>query len=324
MRVRVWLVLAILVFAVEAPAQTLPTAVKVTVLSTMLSGNPDEGVGEWGFAALIEVDRRRLLVDTGARAETVLRNAAELRIDLSTVTELVLTHNHRDHTGGLLALRREMMKKNPQALSKAHVSRGIFLSRLNAQGREANGLLPLRKAYESLGGTFVEHDQPAQLAPHVWLTGPVPRVHPERNYGGVSGAAGPRLQLPAGAVEDTVPEDSSVVIETPSGLVVVTGCGHAGIVNTLEHARSFTRQPRIHAAIGGFHLFGATDEQLSWTAGRLREFNVEQFLGAHCTGIEAVMRIRQGAGLTRNTAVVGAVGATFELGRGIDARLLAQ
>lgn len=89
------------------------TQVKVTVLSTMLAGDPGRGIGEWGYSALAEVDGRTLLVDTGARPETVLRNAAELGIDLSTVTELVLTHHHDDHTGGLLTLRRELSKRNP-------------------------------------------------------------------------------------------------------------------------------------------------------------------------------------------------------------------
>ena len=301
------------------PAKTL----KVTVLSTMLAGDPGQGIGEWGFAALIEADGQRLLVDTGARPETVLRNAAELGLDLSTVTDLVLTHNHADHTGGLLTLRRELSPKNPKALTRAHVSRGIFLSRLNQEGRETSGLLPLRADYEKLGGTFIEHAAPKELMPGVWLAGPIPRVHPEQNVGLRGGGMG-RLQTPSGATDDNVPEDSSVIIASPAGLIVVTGCGHAGIVNTLEYARTFSKEPRVHAAIGGFHLFAATEDQLAWTAGKLREFGVQHFLGAHCTGIEAVMRLRQLAGLTRQTAAVGAVGASFVLGTGINARLLAQ
>jgi 7,8-dihydropterin-6-yl-methyl-4-(beta-D-ribofuranosyl)aminobenzene 5'-phosphate synthase len=71
-------------------------AVKVTVLSTMLAGNRGGGIGEWGFAALLEVDGQRLLIDTGERPETVMRNASELGIDLSGVSDLVLTHNHSD------------------------------------------------------------------------------------------------------------------------------------------------------------------------------------------------------------------------------------
>src|SRR6185369_7872890 len=108
----------------------LPTAqvkqLKVTILSTMLA---DEGIGEWGFSALIEADGHRLLVDTGARPNTVLSNVGDLHIDLSDVKEVVLTHNHDDHTGGLVTLRREFMKKNPQALSVAHVGKGIMYSR---------------------------------------------------------------------------------------------------------------------------------------------------------------------------------------------------
>ena len=322
------LVLAIVVSAgtLVRPERVQPAPVKtlkVTVLSTMLAGDPGQGVGEWGFAALIEADGQRLLVDTGARPETVLRNAAELGLDLSTVTDLVLTHNHADHTGGLLTLRRELSQKNPKALTRAHVSRGIFLSRLNQEGRETSGLLPLKADYEKLGGTFIEHAAPKELMPGVWLAGPIPRVHPEQNVGG-RGAGMSRLQTPSGPTEDNVPEDSSVIIASPAGLIVVTGCGHAGIINTLEYARTFSKEPRVHAAIGGFHLFAATEDQLAWTAGKLREFGVQHFLGAHCTGIEAVMRLRQLAGLTRQTAAVGAVGASFVLGTGINARLLAQ
>src|SRR5688572_12693935 len=111
-------------------------AVKVTVLSTMLAGNPGRGIGEWGFAALLEVDGRRLLLDTGERPETVLRNAGELGIDLSDLTDLVITHNHGDHTAGLVTLRRELAEKNPRALSRAHVARGIFDRRPGANGAE--------------------------------------------------------------------------------------------------------------------------------------------------------------------------------------------
>jgi len=299
--------------ATAEPVKTL----KVTVLSTMLAG--DVGIGEWGFAALLEADGRRLLIDTGDRPETVMHNAAELGIDLSTVTDLVLTHNHSDHTGGLITLRRELAKKNPGALSRAHVAQGIFLSRLTADGHERNGLLPLRTDYEALGGTFIEHAGPAVLFPGVWMTGPVPRTYPEHNWSGSL-----LLQTPGGPVEDTIPEDTSVVVETADGLVVVSGCGHAGIVNTLEYARKTIRDERILAAIGGFHLFPATDDQMDWTARKLRKLDLGYLLGAHCTGLEAVFRIRKIAGLSRQTAVVGAVGSSFTLGAGLDPLKLAR
>jgi 7,8-dihydropterin-6-yl-methyl-4-(beta-D-ribofuranosyl)aminobenzene 5'-phosphate synthase len=293
--------------------------VKVTVLSTMLVGNANAGVGEWGFAAVLEVDGQRLLIDTGARAETVLENAAELKVDLSSITDLVITHNHSDHTGGLLVLRRELAKKNPKALSRVHVPKGIFYPRPGPNGREGNGLLPLKAQYDATGGVFVEHAGPAALMPGVTLLGPVPRAFPERNWS-VSG----RVQTPDGLVEDTVPEDTSIVVETAEGLVLISGCGHAGVINSMEHARKAVKAAPIVAAIGGFHLFAASDETLAWTAGKLKEFGVRHLLGAHCTGIEALYRLRQLAGLNRQTAVVGAVGASYTHGKGIDPTALAR
>ena len=300
------------------------TQVKVTVLSTMLVGNANAGIGEWGFAAVLEVDGRRWLIDTGARAETVLNNATELKVDLASITDVVLTHNHADHTGGLLTLRRALAKQNPQALSRAHVPKGIFYPRPGDNGREGNGLLPVKAQYEATGAVFVEHAGPTVLAPGVTLLGPIPRVHPERNWGSPRGGSAGRVQTPEGLVEDIVPEDTSIVIDTPDGLVLISGCGHAGIVNSMEQARSAVRGAPIVAAIGGFHLFAASDETLAWTAGKMKTLGVRYLLGAHCTGIESVYRLRELAGLTRATAAVGAVGSTYTHGSGIDPGVLAR
>jgi 7,8-dihydropterin-6-yl-methyl-4-(beta-D-ribofuranosyl)aminobenzene 5'-phosphate synthase len=310
--------------AVPSAAAQTAKEVKVTVLSTMLVGNAASGIGEWGFAAVLEVDGRRLLVDTGARAETVLQNAGELKVDLSTITDLVITHNHADHTGGLLVLRRELAKKNPAALSRVHVPKGIFYPRPGPGGREGNGLLPLKAQYEATGGTFVEHAGPTVVMPGVTMLGPVPRVHPERNWSSPRGGETGRVQTPEGLVEDNVPEDTSLVVDTAEGLLLISGCGHSGIINAMEHARKSVRAAPVYAAMGGFHLFAASDQTLEWTAGKLKEFGVRQLMGAHCTGIEAVYRLRQLVGLTRETAVVGAVGATYTHGKGFDPTVLAR
>ena len=165
-------------------------SLRVLVLSTMLA---DAGIGEWGFAALVEVDGRRILFDTGAHPDTVLRNARRLGVDLAGIQEVILSHNHADHTGGLLHLRRELAKENRGALSRAHVGRGIFWSRPR-EAEEGNGMIKVKPAYEAAGGVFIEHHQPVELYPGVWLTGPVPRVFPERNW---SGRAGP-VKTPEG------------------------------------------------------------------------------------------------------------------------------
>src|SRR6202167_6841931 len=149
----------------NTPAQI--HSLKVTLLSTMLVGSTT-GLGEWGFSALIEADGHRVLLDTGAHPETVLQNARDLKIDLSDVREVILTHNHGDHVGGLLTLRREMMKQNPEALSIVHVSKGIFYSR-PLPDREGNRMIAIRKDYEATGGKIVEHDGWAQIFRGAWL-----------------------------------------------------------------------------------------------------------------------------------------------------------
>jgi 7,8-dihydropterin-6-yl-methyl-4-(beta-D-ribofuranosyl)aminobenzene 5'-phosphate synthase len=317
--------LALCAAVTSAAAQDAPpTQVKVTILSTMLVGNSNAGIGEWGFAAVLEADGQRLLIDTGARAETVLKNAAELQVDLASITDLAITHNHADHTGGLLTLRRTLAKQNPQALSRVHVPKGIFYPRPGVNGREGNGLLPLKAEYEATGGVFIEHAGPSRLMRGVTMLGPVPRAHPERNWGSPRGGQAGRVQTPDGLIEDTVPEDTSIVIDTGEGLVLISGCGHAGIVNSMEFAQKAVRNAPVVTVIGGFHLFAASDETLAWTAGRIKALGVRYLLGAHCTGIEAVYRLREAAGLTRTTAVVGAVGASYTHGKGIDPTALAR
>jgi 7,8-dihydropterin-6-yl-methyl-4-(beta-D-ribofuranosyl)aminobenzene 5'-phosphate synthase len=295
-------------------AAALPAAnvnsLEVRILSTMLTGS--DGIGEWGFAALVTVDGRRILFDTGARPDTVLANTRELKIDLTGIADVILSHNHTDHTAGLVTLRRAY----PASLGRAHAGKGIFLERENGR----NSMIATRREYEALGGRVSEYTSFHELAPGVWLTGPVPRKHPERNWSGAG-----RLRDAAGQlVEDNLPEDMSLAIETAGGLVLVSGCGHAGVINTIEHIRAkFPGRP-IHAAVGGFHLFNATDAHLDWTAGKLKEFGLGHFIGAHCTGIEATYRIRERAGLDRKRAVVGAVGASFKLGEGILAGAIAR
>jgi 7,8-dihydropterin-6-yl-methyl-4-(beta-D-ribofuranosyl)aminobenzene 5'-phosphate synthase len=296
---------------------------KITILSTMLA---DQGVGEWGFSALVETGGHRILFDTGHYPDTVLSNARALKLDLADVEDVVLSHNHDDHTGGLVALRSALRERNPRALARAHVATGIFFPRrATADGPEENPMIATGKRYEALGGTFIEHAGPAEIFSGVWLTGPVPRPHPERNWSTKGFLVTPAGLLGSWAlVEDTIPEDQSLVLDTDRGLVVLAGCGHAGIVNTLEYARARVRDVVIHAAIGGFHLFNASDAALEWTAGSLRSLGVESFVGAHCTGIEATFYIRAHAGLARSTCVVGAVGASFTLGKGIDPLALAR
>ncbi len=295
-------------------------SLRIFILSTAVAGDQSmKGFGEWGFSALVEADGRSFLFDTGLYPETVARNADELGINLAQVTDVVLSHNHNDHTGGLLTLRGKYSKIYAFAFSKAHVAPGIFWSRPSGYG-ELNPMIAVRPKYENMVGTFIEHEGPTELAPGVWLTGPIPRPHDERNYSLLT-----KIRKPDGEfIEDNLPENMSMIFDTDQGVVLLTGCGHAGLINELEYGLKITGNTEALAVVGGLHLYQKSDKDLEWTAEMLRGHHLKHFLGAHCTGIEAVYSIRRLAGLDRKTCVVGSLGASFTLGRGIDPEALAK
>ena len=286
---------------------------KVTTLSTMLTNG--KGIGEWGYSALVEVDGRKILFDTGSRPKTVLLNAEELNIDLSDVQDVFLSHHHWDHIGGLLTLRKELKKQNPKALNRIHVGEGIFSKRVNSD----NTIFAIRDELEADGVKFITYSNNQELFPGVWITGPISRLHDERNWSGNG-----KIETDIGIIDDNIPEDQSLVIDTKDGLILISGCGHAGLINTLEHVSKNGNDQKIFTIIGGFHLFSASEEQLKWTASKLRDFGITKIIGAHCTGINALYTLRDLLEMNRGDAIVGSVGDSFNLKTGIKAGLIAK
>ena len=148
----------------------------------------------------------------------------------------------------------------------------------------------------------------------------MPRVYNEKNWSGYR-----EMTINGKTVEDNVPEDHSIAITTDKGLLLVSGCGHAGIVNTMKHTvETFNKSYDIHAAVGGFHLFKKTDKEMKWTAKEIKKYGVEYFIGAHCTGIDAVYSIRKLNRMSRDEFAVGAVGGYFDLEKGMFPGLISQ
>jgi 7,8-dihydropterin-6-yl-methyl-4-(beta-D-ribofuranosyl)aminobenzene 5'-phosphate synthase len=208
-----------------------------------------------------------------------------------------------------------LKKSNPNALKRVHVGAGIFNKRVNSD----NTLLATKATLESDNVEFIVYSGQQELLPGVWITGPIQRVHDERNWSGNG-----KIETAHGVVEDNIPEDQSLVIDTPDGFVLISGCGHAGLVNTLEHIRTNINQEKVFTIIGGFHLFAATDKQLKWTAGHLQDFGVSNIIGSHCTGINALYTLKELMSLDRKDAVVGSVGDIFDLENGITAGIIAR
>ncbi len=208
---------------------------EITLLSTMLASFAGEG--EWGFSALIETEAGSVLFDTGFKQATVWRNSRVLGVDLSGARDVVLTHYHTDHTGGLIHLRKQLMEAFPDALSRVYVGKGFFQQRFMLDGQPVyslpGGLNPdefdtpedFRRAAEGLGIEFIEIEEAREILPGVHLTGPIERRHDERNVS-------PGRFLDAAARRpDNIPESQVIGLLTNAGWLLVSGCGHAGIVN---------------------------------------------------------------------------------------------
>lgn len=288
-------------------------SVEITILSSNLADGAT--VGEWGFSALARVDGRCVLFDAGRYPDTVLRNAKVLDIDLSCVTDVVLSHFHFDHTTGLWPLLEDLRSKNPDAIRRVHVAEGFFLSRRMASseaGKEWNQMIAIREKLEDRGVEIIEYSKPAEILPTIWVTGPIERIHEEKTY-----PQSIMVNIDGEWKVDFVPDSQGMVIVTKEGPVVLLGCGHSGSVNLLEQVQRTIQNEPIQALMGGMHLFGADDETLEWTADRLRKIGLRNLMAGHCTGIEPLMQLRTGLNLDRSTAVVGAVGSKFVLGEGI-------
>ena len=288
-------------------------SVEVTILSSNLADGST--VGEWGFSALAKVDGQCVLFDAGNYADTVLRNVKVLDVDLSCVTDIVLSHWHPDHMGGLVTLFEDTRAKNPNAMKRIHVAEGFFRSRRSVSrsgDAERNRMIDVRKQLESEGVEFRIHSEPTEILPSIWITGPIERTHAEKTYG-----TSVDVKIDGQWVVDYVPDSQGLTIVTPKGPIVLLGCGHSGSVNLLEQVQRDIQDHSIHALMGGLHLYSATDETLDWTANKLSDIGVQNLMAGHCTGIEPMFRLRQGLNLNRKTAVIGAVGSRFVLGEGI-------
>ena len=203
-----------------------------------------------------------------------------------------------------------MKEINPNALVRVHVGEGIF----NERQGHINNMPTIKDKLEADGVQFIVYDSQYELFAGVWITGPIERIHDEKNWFDHI-----KIKIGDDLIEDYVPEDQSLVIDTSDGFVLVSGCGHSGIVNSLEHIRSNIDDKNVFTVIGGFHLLDASDEHLKWTSEKLQSFGVSNIIGAHCTGINSLYTLRSLMNLDRSNAVVGSVGDSFDLKNGINA-----
>lgn len=256
--------------------------VRVTILVDNRAGR--EGlVEEHGFAAWVEAGGRRILFDTGPGA-ALAPNARALGIDLARADAVVLSHGHYDHTGGLpqvlAAARRAVLFAHPEAGRPRYAVRGEDVRSIGmpAEARAAFEGLPPRRRRPAV--------EPAAPAAGFGITGPIPRESAFEDTGG------PFFLDPDGLRPDPIADDLALWVDTAAGRVVVVGCCHAGLINTLAHVRRLGAGRPVRAVIGGLHLVNAGAGRIEATAAALRELDVPLVVPCHCTGAAAADRLR--------------------------------
>ena len=269
---------------------------RITVLCENSVGPMTGTLGEHGFAALIEpAGQPAILFDTGQGA-TLLNNAGRMGRDLSQVGTVVISHGHYDHAGGLLPLLEAVGGRrvcgHPAIFTPRH--------RVKDTGESYPIGIPVpRERLEQAGARFDLSAEFRQITPGVFLTGEVPRTTDFE-----TGDKGLFCDC-NGELVDTTPDDQSLVLESEKGMVILLGCCHAGLVNTLEHVAEQTGRRDIYAVIGGTHLGFCGQEQMARTISVLKQWKIAKVAASHCTGFTAAARLARELPKAFQQAMVG-------------------
>lgn len=265
---------------------------------------------EHGFSALIEVhagaSARRVLFDTGVTPDGLIANLDRLALAPDTFEAIVLSHGHFDHIMGLQGLAQRLGSRNlPVVLHPDFWAR----RRIAVPGNEFELPVPSRAGIEGAGFTVIEDRRPSFLLEgSLLITGEVDRTTDFEKGFAVHQAWRDGAWRPDPLIHD----DQAVVVHVrDKGLVVISGCGHAGIVNIVRHAKRLTGVDRVYAVIGGFHLTGRLFEPIiPATVAALAAESPQVVVPAHCTGWKAQLAL---AAELPGAFLPNAVGSRFEL-----------
>ena len=285
----------------EVAAEAAEAAeVRVTVLVDNLA-RKRKLWGEHGLSLLVETTGRRILFDTGQSGEVLIHNSRELGLSLKDVDSVVLSHGHYDHTGGLPSFLKEArgpdLYAHPEAFERKYV-------KTDENGvREAGSPLTKEKLLTS-GVELHLGRKPTWLCENTLLSGEI--------VGTTDFEDVPReflVQRGPELVMDLLLDDQSMGIRTSKGLVVILGCSHVGVINTIKRMQKLTATEAIHAVIGGMHLEKASMSRIHLTIQAFIELGVEKVIPLHCTGFTACAEM---ARLLGQRFTPGSVGVAFQ------------
>jgi 7,8-dihydropterin-6-yl-methyl-4-(beta-D-ribofuranosyl)aminobenzene 5'-phosphate synthase len=267
-------------------------------------------LAEHGLSSLVRViagkSEHAILLDAGLSRDCLFHNARQMSLDLSVVEAVVLSHGHFDHVGGLAEFFRSAMRQVPLVLHPD----AFLRRRLNNPAKDPVEL-PLLDAValKKAGADILQRKKPSTLAAgHLLVTGEVERTTPfEKGFPGMEALIGNRW------THDPIRDDQALVINVRDrGLVVISGCAHAGIINTVEYAKKITSVDKVHVVMGGFHLTGPLIEPvIQPTIDAMKRIDPDYIVPMHCTGWNAINRFAEEM---PGRFILNTVGTTYVFG----------
>ncbi|MCD6487435.1 MAG: MBL fold metallo-hydrolase [Syntrophobacterales bacterium] len=247
-------------------------------------------LGQHGISMLLEAGKngvvKRVLVDVAQNPDALLENMAKMDISPASIDVVVLTHCHYDHTRGLAKVLGEIGKKNLPVIAHPDIFRlnfitDPFLRHVGVMDGDS------RKEIEAAGGMLCLTKEPMQIMPGLITTGEIARVTDFEK------ADMSLFTVTEGEIKnDMMLDDISVAAHVKEkGIIVVTGCGHAGIINILRHICSSEDERKIHGIIGGLHLIEAPETRIMKTVQGLKEFRPDWIAAGHCTGFRTQVEL---------------------------------
>jgi len=272
----------------EKPGQLDSLKIVVLAENSVLYGS--HYLGQHGVSFLLQgakgKNKKRILVDVGQDSPALLRNMEMMDVSPSSIDAIVLTHCHYDHTQGVAKMLGEIGKKGVPVIAHQDIFRLNFLTEPRFKHV---GIMPgdSREEIEKAGGSLVLTRDPVTLMPGITTTGEVKRQTDFEPVG-----TGLKTMEDGVVRDDRMLDDISVVANVKEkGLVIVTGCSHAGIINIARQALELTRCGRIEGIIGGLHLVDAPDDRIKRTVGELRKLDPGWLCAGHCTGFKAQVEL---------------------------------